>query len=74
MRLTYPTIAIAAATFAATLAFAPVLANVVGHLDLDLSQFLSAHEQAPVATAAQAPDCWSPLGTLIDALGDKDCG
>jgi hypothetical protein len=74
MRLTYPTIAITAATFAATLAFAPVLAHVVGHLDLDLGQFLTAPEKAPVATATQAPNCWSPLGALVDALGDKDCG
>ena len=73
MRLTYPTIAIAAATFAATLAFAPALANVVGHLDLDLGQFLTVPEKAPVATDTQ-PNCWSPLGVLVDALGEKDCG
>ena len=73
MRLTYPTIAVAAATFAATLAFAPVLANVVGHLDLDLGQILTAPEKAPVATAAQRPNCRTPFGMLVDALGDKDC-
>jgi hypothetical protein len=73
MRLTYPTIAIAAATFAATLAFAPTLANAVQHLDLDLGQFLAAPEKAPVATATKEPNCRSPLGMLVDALGDKDC-
>jgi len=75
MRLTFPTIAIAAATFAATLAFAPVLANVIGHLDLDLGQFLTVPEKAPVATVTQqAPNCASALGLLADALGNKDCG
>ena len=73
MRLTFPTIAVAAATFAATLAFAPVLANAVGHLDLDLSQFLTAPKEAPVAVAPQAPNCASPMGVLVDALGSKDC-
>ena len=74
MRLTYPTIAVAAATFAATLALAPVLVNAAQHLDL--SQFLTmpAHE-APVTTVTQeAPNCASALGLLADALGDKDCG
>lgn len=75
MRLTFPTIAIAAATFAATLTFAPVLANAVGHLDLDLGQFLTVPEKAPVANSTtQQPNCWSPLGVLVDALGEKECG
>lgn len=73
MRLTYPTIAVAAATFAATLALAPLLANAVGHLDLNLSQFLTAPETAPVAVAPHAPNCASPMGMLVDALGNKDC-
>jgi len=73
MRLTFPTITIAAATFAATLTFAPAFANVISSLDFDLAQFLAAPEQAPVVTAKQAPNCASPLGMLVDALGDRDC-
>ena len=73
MRLTIPTIAIAAATFAATLAFAPVLANVDLARYLDLGQFLAAPEKAPVAAVPQKPNCRSALGAIVDALGDKDC-
>ncbi len=73
MRITYPTIAVAAATFAATLALAPALAQVAQHLDL--SQFLTVHAEAtPVTTVKQEPNCASALGLLADALGDKDCG
>ena len=74
MRVTYPAIAIAAATFAATLAFAPALAQVAQNIDLNFGQFLAAPEQqAPVATAKQEPNCKSPMGRLVDALGEKDC-
>ena len=73
MRLTYPTIAIAAATFAATLALAPAIADAAQRLHLEQFLTLTAPEKAPVATATQEPNCWSPLGVLVDALGDKDC-
>ncbi len=73
MQLTIPTIAIAAGTFAATLALAPALANVDVGQYLDLTQFLTAPEKAPVATVTQKPNCRSALGMLVDALGDKDC-
>jgi hypothetical protein len=73
MRFTYSTIAIAAATFAATLAFAPALAQVAQNIDF--GQFLAASEEekAPVATTQQAPNCKNPIGQLVDALGDKEC-
>jgi len=73
MQLSYPTIAIAAATFAATLALAPAIADAAQNLNLGQFLTLTAPEQAPVATAAQQPNCQSPLGVLVDALGDKDC-
>ena len=73
MQLSYPTIAIAAATFAATLALAPTIADAAQNLDLGQFLTLTAPEKAPVATAAQQPNCRSPLGVLVDALGDKDC-
>jgi hypothetical protein len=74
MRLAHPTIAIAAATFAATLALAPALANVDVRQYLDLGQFLTAPGKAPVAAPTkQMPNCRSALGVIVDALGDKDC-
>jgi hypothetical protein len=73
MRLTIPTIAIAAATFAATLAFAPAIADAARNLNF--AQFLTptAPEKAPVAVARQKPNCSNAFGALVDALGDKDC-
>ena len=74
MRLTPPAIAIAAATFAATLALAPALADVNVSRYLDLKQFLTAPEKAPAATpTTQVPNCRSALGVIVDALRDKDC-
>ena len=73
MRLTYPTIAIAAATFAATLALAPAIADAAQNLDLGQFLTLTAPEKAPVATVVQQPNCQNPFGMLADALGDKDC-
>jgi len=73
MRLSYPTIAIAAATFAATLARAPAIADAAQNLNLEQFLSLTAPDKAPVATVAQPPNCRSPLGALVDALGDKDC-
>ena len=73
MRQTILTIAIAAAIFAATLAFAPTLADAAQHLEL--SHFLSAPEKAPVTVAdqEQKPNCSNPLAKLADALGKKAC-
>jgi hypothetical protein len=72
MRLTYPAIAVAAATFAATLALAPALANVAQQLDLN--QFwMAPADDAPVVTQKATPNCVSPFGKLVDALGNKDC-
>ena len=73
MRLSYPTIAIAAATFAATLALGPAIADAAQHLNLEQFLMLTAPEEAPVAIAQQEPNCATPLGVLVDALGNKDC-
>ena len=73
MRLTLPTIAIAAATFAATLALAPAIADAAQNLNLGQFLTLTAPEKAPVAVAMKQPNCSTPLGVLVDALGDKDC-
>ena len=73
MRLTYPTIAIAAATFAATLALAPAIADAAQRLNLEQFLTLTAPEKAPVAAAKKEPNCRTPLGVLVDALGDKEC-
>ncbi len=75
MRLTYSTIAITAATFAAALALAPAMAEVNVSQYLDLGPFLAAApEKAPVeATTTQVPNCRTALGALVDALGDRDC-
>ena len=73
MRLTHPTIAIAAARFAATVALAPAIADAAQSLNLGQFLTLTTPEKAPIATAAQQPNCRSPLGVLVDALGDKDC-
>ena len=73
MRVAIPTIAIAAATFAATLAFAPAIADAAQNLNLARFLTLTAPEKAPVAVAKQKPNCSNAFGALIDALGDKDC-
>lgn len=74
MRLIPLTIAIAAATFAATLALAPALADVNVGRFLDLKQFRTAPEKAPAAPpATQVPNCRSALGVIVDALRNKDC-
>lgn len=73
MRLTIPTIAIAAATFAATLALAPALADAAQKFDLSQFLTLTAPDKAPVAVAKQTPNCASALGALVDALGKKHC-
>jgi len=73
MRLTHPTIAIAAATFAVTLALAPAIADAAQRLNLEQFLTLTAPEKAPVAVAKKEPNCRSPLGVLVDALGDKEC-
>jgi hypothetical protein len=68
MQLTIPTIAISAATFAATLTFAPVIAGVVEQFSV---------EQAPVAAAVSAPaslaDRCPPVAKIVAALSGKEC-
>ncbi len=68
MQLAIPTIAIAAATFAATLNFAPVIASVVEQFSV---------EQAPVAAPASAPaslaDRCPPVAKIVAALSGKEC-
>jgi hypothetical protein len=72
MRLTYPTIAIAAATFAATLAFAPAIADAAQALDL--SQFWTAPtNEAPAPITKHVPNCTNTWSVVADALGEKEC-
>ena len=73
MRIAIPTIAIAAATFAATLALAPAIADAAQHLNLGQFLTLTAPEKAPVAATEEKPNCRSALGAIVDALGDKEC-
>jgi hypothetical protein len=76
MRLPYSTIAITAATFAATLALAPALGEANVSQYLDLGHFLTAApEKAPVTTTTttQVPNCRTAFGALVDALGDREC-
>ena len=56
----YPTIAIAAATFASHARLCAGSCADVGHLDLDLGQFLTAPKRRLSRVATQAPNCWSP--------------
>ena len=72
MRLTYPTVAVAAAAFAATLAFAPVIADAAQ--TLDLSQFWTAPaDKAPAAISKHVPNCTNTWSVVADALGEKEC-
>ena len=72
MRHTYPTIAVAAAAFAATLAFAPTIADAAQAFDL--SQFWTARAtEAPPAITKHAPNCMNTWAVVADALGAKEC-
>jgi hypothetical protein len=72
MRLTYPTIAVAAAAFAATLAFAPTIADAAQ--TLDLSQFLAeSADEAPATISKHVPNCTNTWSVIADALGPKEC-
>jgi len=64
MRLTIPTIAITTASFAATLAFAPAIAQVA-------DQFVFSQSQT-VKTAEVELSC-PPVAKILAALSGKEC-
>ena len=68
MRFAIPTIAFAAATFTATLMFAPVIGGVVGQISF---------EQAPVvqasAPAAKEERVCPPVAKIVAALRLEEC-
>jgi hypothetical protein len=66
MQLTIPTIAIAAATFAATLAFAPVITGAIQQFSLEQAPAV------PVGAAAKDVAC-PPVAKIVAALGNKEC-
>ena len=70
MRHTISTVAIASATFAATLAFAPAMVSV--GKTMDLSQIFSTETSSP-ASEAPRQHCHSILSEIVVALGGKDC-
>jgi len=67
MRLTIPAIAITAASFAATLAFAPALASVAEQFVRDQSETVTIHLPAKEALACP------PVAQILAALRGEDC-
>lgn len=67
MRLTIPTIAIAAASFAATLAFAPAIASVAEQFARDQSETVS--ENLPAKEVLGCP----PVAKILAALRGSEC-
>jgi len=71
MRLTLLTSAIAAVTFAATLAFAPAIADVSQRLGSGQSEV--ERLSAPQEQVFTPKECRTSLQVVVVALGHKDC-
>jgi len=71
MRLTLLTSAIAAVTFAATLAFAPAIADVSQRLGSGQSEV--ERLSVPQKQVFTAKECRTSLQVVVVALGHKDC-
>jgi hypothetical protein len=67
MRLTIPAIAISAATFAATFAFAPAVADAINQFTLESPAVEASTPAAP------ARPCTTPVARIVDALSSKIC-
>ena len=70
LRFTLLTSAVASATFAATLVFAPDILDAVPRISL--GQVETVRESAPVVVE-QTFNCNSPLGKIVVALRQGDC-
>jgi hypothetical protein len=67
MQFTIPTLAIAAATFAATLTFAPVIATVAERFTLEQVPV------APVSAPAKVETRCPPVAKIVAALRSTEC-